>query len=62
MSRLLVFINMVMGFILFYTLAEISHWALFETHSARIVAFILGVMLLGNAIYLAFGTEPRRVS
>lgn len=60
MSRLLVFVNMVMGLLLFFTLAEISNWALFDTHGARLIAFILGVMLLGNAIYLAFGTEPRR--
>lgn len=60
MLRLLVFVNMIMGLILFFTLSEVSTWALFDTSGARLTAFILGVMLLGNAIYLAFGTESRR--
>jgi len=60
MSRLLVFVNMVVGLLLFFTLSEISNWALFNTSGARLLAFILAVVALGNAIYLAFGTEPRR--
>lgn len=48
---------MVMGLLLFFTLSEISKWNLFDSSGARLIAFILGVMLLGNAVYLAFGGE-----
>lgn len=58
MSHLLCWINVVAGLILFFAMSGISSgWVLFSTPEAKIFPFILGILLLGNAVYLAFASE-----
>ncbi len=57
MSHLLCWVNIVAGLILFFAMSGISSWVIFATPEARIFPFILGILLLGNAVYLAFASE-----
>ncbi len=57
MTRLMIWANGIMGLLLFFLLAEITTMNDFETSGARIIVFIVGAMLLGNTVYLAFGSE-----
>ena len=58
MSQFLSWINVVAGLILFFAMSGIaSSWVLFQTPEAKIFPFVLGILLLGNAVYLAFGIQ-----
>ncbi len=58
MSQLLCWINVAAGLILFFAMSGISsNWVLFSTPEAKIFPFILGILLLGNGVYLAFASE-----
>jgi len=45
--------NMMAGLILFFSMSGISTWIIFSTSEAKIFPFLLGVLLLGDAVYLA---------
>jgi hypothetical protein len=63
MVQLLGFINVVAGLILFFAMSGISNWVVFATPEAKIFPFLLGILLLGNAIYLVLretALAPRR--
>jgi hypothetical protein len=49
--------NVVGGMILFFAMSGITSWVMFSTPEARIFPFLIGVLLLANAVYLAFGSE-----
>ena len=53
MSQLLSWMNMMAGLILFFSMSGISEWVMFATPQAKIFPFLLGVLLLGNAVFLA---------
>ncbi|MDM8001195.1 MAG: hypothetical protein QUS33_14705 [Dehalococcoidia bacterium] len=55
MSQLLSWMNMMAGLILFFSMSGISSWVMFSTPQAKIFPFMLGILLLGNAAYLALG-------
>jgi hypothetical protein len=52
MSQLLSWMNMMAGLILFFSMSGISTWIIFSTPEAKIFPFLLGILLLGNAVYL----------
>lgn len=52
MSQLLSWMNMMAGLILFFSMSGISEWIIFSTPQAKIFPFLIGVLLLGNAVYL----------
>jgi len=45
--------NMMAGLILFFSMSGISDWVMFTTPQAKIFPFILGILFLGNAVFLA---------
>ena len=53
MSQLLSWMNMMAGLILFFSMSGISSWIIFSSSEAKIFPFLLGVLLLANAVYLA---------
>lgn len=53
MPQLLSWLNMLAGLILFFAMSGISEWVIFVTPQAKIFPFVLGILLLGNAVYLA---------
>ena len=53
MSQLLSWMNMMAGLILFFSMSGISDWVMFTTPQARIFPFLLGILFLGNAVFLA---------
>ena len=53
MSQLLSWMNMMAGLILFFSMSGISDWVMFTTPQAKIVPFLLGILFLGNAVFLA---------
>jgi uncharacterized membrane protein YfcA len=55
MSMLLSWINAVAGLVLFYALSDISGWKVFQSPHDKILPFILGIVLLFNAVYFAVG-------
>jgi uncharacterized membrane protein len=61
MSRLLSFANLLVGGLLLFALSDIPSWSWFSAPAARLIAFILSVVLIGNAVILSFGSEePQR--
>ncbi len=57
MSRLLSFANLRVGGLLLFALSDIASWSWFSAPAARLIAFILSVVLVGNAVILSFGSE-----
>ncbi|MCX5990981.1 MAG: hypothetical protein NTZ04_01405 [Chloroflexi bacterium] len=57
MSRLLSFANLLVGGLLLFALSDIASWSWFSAPAARLIAFILSVVLVGNAVILSFGSE-----
>ena len=57
MSQFLSWINVVGGLILFFAMSGITSWVIFSTPEAKIFPFLIGVLLLGNAVYLSFGND-----
>jgi hypothetical protein len=57
MSQFLSWVNVVAGFILFFAMSGITNWVMFSSPEARIFPFLIGILLLANAVYLAFGSE-----
>ena len=57
MPRLLLGINVIMGFLLFFLLSQITSFNHFGTSAARVIVFIVAAMLIWNTVYLAFGSE-----
>ena len=53
MSQLLSWMNMMAGLILFFSMSGISNWIIFSSSEAKIFPFLMGILLLGNAAYLA---------
>jgi hypothetical protein len=53
MSQLLSWINAVSGMILFFAMSNITTWVIFDSPQAKIFPFLIGVLLLGNAVYLS---------
>jgi hypothetical protein len=53
MSQMLSWMNMMSGLILFFSMSGISSWIIFSSANAKIFPFLLGVLLLCNAAYLA---------
>jgi len=53
MSQLLSWMNMMAGLILFFSMSGISDWVMFTSSEAKIFPFMLGILFLGNAVYLA---------
>lgn len=53
MSQLLSGLNTVTGLILFFAMSGITEWVIFATPQAKVFPFLIGVLLLGNAVYLA---------
>ncbi|MCX5998112.1 MAG: hypothetical protein NTU41_00560 [Chloroflexi bacterium] len=55
MPQLLSWLNMLAGLILFFAMSGITDWVIFATPQAKVFPFVLGLLLLGNAVYLALG-------
>lgn len=53
MTQLLSWMNMMAGLILFFSMSGISSWVMFRTDEAKIFPFLVGILLLANAVYLA---------
>jgi len=53
MPQLLSWLNMLTGLILFFAMSGISNWVIFATPQAKVFPFVLGILLLVNAVYLA---------
>lgn len=53
MGQLLSGLNTVTGFILFFAMSGITNWVIFANPQAKIFPFLIGILLLGNAVYLA---------
>ena len=57
MARLLSWANMLVGGLLLFALSDIASWSWFSAPAARLIVFILSVLLVGNAVILPFGSE-----
>lgn len=57
MSQFLSFVNVVAGFTLFFAMSGITTWVVFTTPEAKVFPFVIGILLLINAVYLIFGSE-----
>lgn len=58
MSRLLILVNLIAGLFLFFAMSDIvMSWNYFATSGTKLAAFILGIVAMGNAVYLAFRNE-----
>lgn len=53
MSRLLAWLNTVAGLILFFGMSGITQWVIFASPQAKVFPFLIGILLLVNAVYLA---------
>jgi hypothetical protein len=53
MGQLLSGLNTVTGLILFFAMSGITNWVIFANPQAKIFPFLIGILLLGNAVYLA---------
>lgn len=53
MSQLLAWLNTVAGLILFFAMSGITEWVIFASPQAKIFPFLIGMLLLMNAVYLA---------
>lgn len=53
MPQLLSWLNMLAGLILFFAMSGIANWVIFATPQAKVFPFVLGILLLVNAVYLA---------
>ena len=56
MSRLLGWGNLLIGSLLLFALSDIA-WTWFSSPTSRLIVFILSVLLIGNAVMLAFFGE-----
>ena len=52
--RALGYLNLIMGLFLFFALAGIEDWNWFSSRESQWIVFILGIVLVGNGVYLAF--------
>ncbi len=52
MSVLLAGLNAVAAFILFFSMSGIINWVIYASPQAKIFPFVLGMVLLVNAVYL----------
>jgi len=55
-ALVLTLLNIVCGLLIFFAMSGITSWAVFSTPSAKILPFILGILLLGNGVYLALSS------
>jgi hypothetical protein len=39
--------------ILFFAMSNITTWVIFDSPQAKIFPFLVGILLLGNAVYLS---------
>jgi uncharacterized membrane protein len=53
MAQLLAGLNTVTGLILFFAMSGITNWVIFANPQAKVFPFLIGILLLGNAVYLA---------
>jgi Ca2+/H+ antiporter len=53
MSRVLGWGNLMIGGLLLFALSDIA-WSWFASPTSRLIVFILSVLLIGNAVMLAF--------
>jgi hypothetical protein len=53
MSRFLGWGNLMVGGLLLFALSDIA-WSWFASPTSRLIVFILSVLLIGNAVMLAF--------
>jgi hypothetical protein len=56
MSRLLSWGNLLVGGLLLFALSDIA-FSWFSSEVSRLIVFILAVLLIGNAVMLAFGED-----
>jgi hypothetical protein len=54
MSQLLSWLNAATAFLLFFSMSGITRWVIYMSAEAKIFPFILGILLLVNAVYLGF--------
>lgn len=52
MSVFLTVMNVVAAFILFFSMSGITNWVIYVSGQAKIFPFILGMVLLVNAVYM----------
>ena len=52
MSVFLSMMNAASAFILFFSMSGITNWVIYSSPQAKIFPFILGIVLLVNAVYL----------
>jgi hypothetical protein len=52
MSVFLSMMNGAAAFILFFSMSGITNWVIYSSPQAKIFPFILGIVLLVNAVYL----------
>lgn len=52
MSAFLSMMNGGAAFILFFSMSGITNWVMYSSPQAKIFPFILGIVLLVNAVYL----------
>jgi len=52
MSVFLSMMNAASAFILFFSMSGITNWVIYASPQAKIFPFILGIMLLVNAVYM----------
>ncbi|MCX5990980.1 MAG: hypothetical protein NTZ04_01400 [Chloroflexi bacterium] len=54
MAQVMSWLNMMTGLILFFAMSGISQdWVMFSNPQAKIFPFVLAILLLVNAVYLA---------
>ena len=53
MSQFLSMMNAAAAFILFFSMSGITNWVIYASGQAKIFPFILGILFLGNAVFLA---------
>jgi len=52
MSQFLAMMNAAAAFILFFSMSGITNWVIYASGQAKIFPFILGIVLLVNAVYM----------
>ena len=61
MSRLLIWVNLIVALFLFFIVSDmVGSWDQFATSGTKVVAFIFGIVAVGNAVYLAAGPARRK--
>lgn len=53
MPQLMSWLNVMAGLILFFAMSGISEWVIFSSPEAKVFPFIVAILLLVNAVYLA---------